>query len=74
MRSDQVHRALAQNLNRYEICQLASKGVRATHKLGSRFEDTINNALEYLGKRQPGPQSILPRPERVATKSMNPAV
>ncbi len=44
-----MHRAMARNLNRFEVCQLVSKGVRATHKLGSRFEDTINNALDHLG-------------------------
>ena len=49
MRSNQIHRALAQGMNRFEVCQLVSKGVRATHKLGSRFEDTINDALDYLG-------------------------
>ena len=49
MRSNQIHRALAQGMNRFEVCQLVSKGVRVTHKLGSRFEDTINDALDYLG-------------------------
>jgi hypothetical protein len=57
MRSDQVHRALSRNINRFEVCQLVSKGVRATHKLGSRFEDTINNALDYLGDQAPRPAS-----------------
>jgi uncharacterized protein YoaH (UPF0181 family) len=49
MRSDQIHRALAQGINRYEVCQLVAKGVRATHKSGGRFEDSINDVLEYLG-------------------------
>ncbi|MGH9607638.1 MAG: hypothetical protein ACRD3N_18260 [Terracidiphilus sp.] len=49
MRSDQIHRALAQGMNRFEVCQLVSKGVRATHKTGSRFEDSINDVLQYLG-------------------------
>ncbi len=49
MRSNQIHRALAQGMNRFEVCQLVSKGVRVTHKLGSRFEDTINDTLDYLG-------------------------
>ena len=45
MRSDQIHRALGQGINRFEVCQLVSKGVRLTHKTGSRFEDSINNVL-----------------------------
>ena len=43
MRSDQIHRALAQGINRFEVCQLVSKGVKATHKTGCRFEDSIND-------------------------------
>jgi uncharacterized protein YoaH (UPF0181 family) len=49
MRSDQIHRALAQGMNRFEMCQLVAKGVKATHKTGGRFEDTINDALHFLG-------------------------
>lgn len=49
MRTIQIHRALAQGFNRFEVCHLVSKGVRATHKTGSRFEDTINSTLDYLG-------------------------
>ncbi len=60
MRSDQIHRALAQGINRFEVCQLVSKGVKATHKTGSRFEDTINDALEYLGNHRSDPDSVHP--------------
>lgn len=49
MRSDQIHQALSQGINRFEVCQLVSKGVKVTHKTGSRFEDSINDVLEYLG-------------------------
>jgi hypothetical protein len=49
MRSIQIHRALSQGINRFEVCQLVSKGVRVTHKTGSRFEDSINDVLDYLG-------------------------
>lgn len=62
MRSDKIHRVLAQGINRFEVCQLVSKGVRATHKLGSRFEDTINDALEYLGSHKSDQQSLHPAP------------
>ena len=49
MRSDQIHRALAQGINRFEVCQLVSKGVRVMHKSGLRFEDSINDVLQYIG-------------------------
>jgi hypothetical protein len=49
MRSDQIHRALAQGINRFEVCQLVSKGVKAMHKTGLRFEDSINDVLQYIG-------------------------
>jgi hypothetical protein len=49
MRSNEIHRALAQGKNRFEVCQLVSKGVKATHKTGSRFEDSINDVLHRLG-------------------------
>ena len=52
MRSDQIHRALAQGINRFEVCQIVSKGVKLTHKTGARFEDTINDTLEYLGNHK----------------------
>jgi len=44
-----IHRALAQGMNRFEVCLLVSKGVKATHKTGGRFEDSINDVLQYLG-------------------------
>ena len=49
MRSNRIHTVLAQGINRFEVCQLVAKGVRATHKTGSRFEDSINDVLQYLG-------------------------
>lgn len=71
MRSDKVHRAMARNLNRFEVCQLVSKGVRATHKLGSRFEDTINSALDHVGHdSRVGPASDH---DKIAAKSIEPA-
>ena len=57
MRSHKIHRALAHGMSRYEVCQLVSKGVRATHKTGSRFEDTINSTLDHLGTREIDRQS-----------------
>jgi uncharacterized protein YoaH (UPF0181 family) len=47
MRSDQIHRSLAQGMNRFEVCQLVAKGVKATHKTGARFEDSSVLSLKY---------------------------
>jgi hypothetical protein len=49
MRSKQIHTALKQGISRYEICQLVSKGVKATHRPGSRFEDSIGQVLGFIG-------------------------
>jgi hypothetical protein len=49
MRSHQIHNALAQGHNRFEICQLVAKGVKHTHKPGNRFEDSIGDVLGHLG-------------------------
>ena len=57
MRSDKVHLALAQGINRFEVCQLVAKGVKLTHKTGSRFEDTINDTLEHLGSHRQQPHA-----------------
>ncbi len=58
MRSDQIHQALSQGMNRFEVCQLVAKGVKATHKTGGRFEDSINDVLTYLGTHERTQASI----------------
>jgi hypothetical protein len=73
MRSHQIHRALAQGINRFEVCRLVSKGVRATHTLGSRFEDTINSTLEYLGNHKADKQEMHPASEKHEAKGIGPA-
>ena len=73
MRSDQIHRALARGINRFEVCQLVSKGVRRTHKVGSRFEDSINDVLEHIGGRASEPDSIHTEAELAKGKRMRPA-
>jgi hypothetical protein len=73
MRSDQIHRALAQGMNRFEVCQLVAKGVKATHKTGSRFEDSINDVLQYLGTTETPREPILPAIPQVSIKSLKPA-
>jgi hypothetical protein len=73
MRSDKIHRVLAQGLNRFEVCQLVSKGVKATHKTGSRFEDSINDVLQYLGAHETPREDLHPAVAQVALKSLKPA-
>lgn len=73
MRSDQIHRALAHGINRFEVCQLVSKGVRATHKTGSRFEDSINDVLAHLGTHDTQQNSIHTASEFANAKLMKPA-
>jgi hypothetical protein len=72
MRSDQIHRALAQGINRFEVCQLVSKGVKATHKTGGRFEDSINDVLEYIGTHSSPPEMHTEK-ELAMAKRMRPA-
>jgi uncharacterized protein YoaH (UPF0181 family) len=73
MRSDKIHRALAQGMNRFEVCQLVAKGVKATHKTGSRFEDSINDVLQYLGTHETPKEGIHPAIPQVGLKSLKPA-
>jgi hypothetical protein len=73
MRSDQIHRALAQGINRFEVCQLVSKGVKATHKTGARFEDSINDVLQYIGTHESEPDNIHTPAEVAKAKRMRPA-
>jgi hypothetical protein len=73
MRSDQIHRALSQGMNRFEVCQLVSKGVKATHKTGARFEDSINDVLQYLGNHETSQKTIHTQPAPVGAKALKPA-
>ncbi len=81
MRSAKIHRALAQGMNRFEVCQIVSKGVKAIHKSGGRFEDSINDVLQYMGTHdmhRENLHSTMPRVDsqiaaHVAAKSLEPA-
>jgi uncharacterized protein YoaH (UPF0181 family) len=73
MRSDQIHRALAHGMNRFEVCQLAAKGVKATHKTGSRFEDSINDVLQFMGTHDTRKEDLHPAIPQVSVKSLKPA-
>ena len=73
MRSDQIHRALARGMNRFEVCRLVAKGVKATHKTGSRFEDSINDVLQFLGTHDTPKGGLHPAIPQVSLKSLKPA-
>ena len=73
MRSDKIHSALSRGMNRFEVCQLVSKGVKATHKTGGRFEDSINDVLQYLGTHDTPKESLHPATPQVSMKSLKPA-
>jgi hypothetical protein len=73
MRSNQIHRALSHGMNRFEVCQLAAKGVKATHKTGARFEDSINDVLHFLGTHETPKASLHPAIPQVSVKSLKPA-
>jgi hypothetical protein len=73
MRSDLIHSALAKGMNRFEVCQLVSKGVRVTHRTGGRFEDSINDVLQYMGTHKASKESMHPASRQIAPKSLKPA-
>lgn len=73
MRSNQIHSALARGINRFEVCQLVSKGVKVIHRTGSRFEDSINDVLEYLGTHETPSGGVHQADAKTAAKTLKPA-
>ncbi|MGC9157433.1 MAG: hypothetical protein ACP5FH_00480 [Terracidiphilus sp.] len=73
MRSDKIYRVLAQGMSRFEVCQLVAKGVRATHKTGGRFEDSINDVLQHLSAQNTPQESLQPDLPEMNVKSLKPA-
>jgi hypothetical protein len=73
MRSNNIHCALARGMNRFEVCQLVAKGVRATHRTGARFEDSINDVLYYLGSHEKPSDGLHPGDHLMDNKSMRSA-
>ena len=57
MRSEQIHAAIAQGNNSFEICQKVGKGVRITHKSGMRLQDSITQMLARLGSEPASPRA-----------------
>jgi hypothetical protein len=50
MRTEQVHLAMRETSNRYELCQLTWKAVHALHKRGERMQDSINQVLGKISR------------------------
>jgi hypothetical protein len=59
MRTEQVHIAMREAANRYEVCQLTSKGVHRIHKSGERMQDCINRVLGTLRRTVPPARPIV---------------
>ena len=53
MRTEQVRLALLQVDSRFRMCRLVSGHVKLLHVNGCRMQETIGQALGYLGKIPP---------------------
>lgn len=51
VRSEKIHIALAYGNTRFEICNMIAKGMRMTHRNGTRMEDSINRVLGMIGPK-----------------------
>lgn len=49
MRTSQVHRAMAQDSNRFQLCRVVARGTRVSHREGDPVQKSIGNILEKLG-------------------------
>jgi hypothetical protein len=58
MRSDKIHLALSHGNNRFEICNMVAKGIRATHAVGQRTEESIDRVLGLIGPKMIGPRLV----------------
>ena len=62
MRSDLVFGALSHVVNRYQLCQLASKATRKLHKPNERLQDTTNEVLVRFHTTNPGASAPVAAP------------
>ena len=47
--------------------------MKATHRTGARFEDSINDVLQYLGTHDTPREGLHPAMAQVSSKSLKPA-
>ena len=57
MRSELVHTALNREPNRYALCHLIARAVRALHRPNTRLQNTTNKALQLLSQEEPSTKS-----------------
>lgn len=67
MRSDLVFGALTHVVNRYQLCQLASKATRKLHKPSTRVQDTMNEVMVRFRHQSPAAAISAPVVEEKAT-------
>jgi hypothetical protein len=60
MRSEQVHRALIQIPNRFNLCGTLSRATRTLHVMQTRTEDTMSTVLNGIGDGKYGTVLISP--------------
>jgi hypothetical protein len=53
MRSELIFMAIARESNRYMLARLAAKATRILHWPNARIQDTMNDALQHLGRSSP---------------------
>ena len=58
MRSEKIYLALSYGNNRFEICNMVARGMRATHAAGGRTEESIDRVLDLIGPRFIGPRLL----------------
>jgi hypothetical protein len=53
MRSELIFKAASRETNRYMLVRLAARATRMLHWPNTRIADTMNNALQHLGRGTP---------------------
>jgi hypothetical protein len=67
MRAELTFKAFARNSNRYLLCRLAASATRKLHRPNSRIQETMNEALDYLGGSTPN-TVVAAVPERASVQ------
>jgi hypothetical protein len=66
MRAELTFKALNRDSRRYMLCRTAALATRKLHRPNTRIQETMNDALEYLGGgSRPKVATAVPNPESV---------
>jgi hypothetical protein len=65
MRAELTFKALARDSKRFLLCRKAATATRKLHRPNTRIQETMNNALEYLGGSKPMATAAVPDPASV---------